>query len=320
VPSSRPNIIPTVIYIVRQLKPRSILDVGVGFGKWGHLFREYTDILEAEHDPARYDKKNWQIRIDGIEGHTPYLTPMHTYLYDKIHVGDATIVIKTLPNYDLIFLGDIIEHFDKNAGLQLLNEVAGRANQAVVVSTPKYETAQEDLCGNELERHRSLWSETDFKLAGFTQVKTFGHTLMAVRVRPGLPKLDFNLVDLAGEDIPKLRQVGAEIRKLIPRGIKFVLVDEEQIRKTSRLENATPFLEKDGQYWGAPENDSTAIREIERMRQDNAQFIVFISSTFWWLDHYKQFQQHLRSHYLCVREDEHLVAFNLRAMPLAPGN
>ena len=68
-PSSRPNTIPTVVHLLRQLKPQSILDVGVGFGKWGHLFREYTDIIEAEHDPARYQRKNWRIRIDGIEGH-----------------------------------------------------------------------------------------------------------------------------------------------------------------------------------------------------------------------------------------------------------
>src|SRR5437879_4177145 len=101
-------------------------------------------------------------------------------------------------------------------------------------------------------------------------------------------------------------------RKLIPRGFKFVLVDEEQIRKISRLEDALPFLEKDGQYWGAPENDSMAINELERMRQGGAQFAVFISSTFWWLDHYKQFQQHLRSHYSCVRENEQVIAFDLR--------
>ena len=65
-PSSRANTIPTVIHLVRQLEPRSILDIGVGFGKWGHLFREYTDILQAEHDPPRYQRANWQVRIDGI--------------------------------------------------------------------------------------------------------------------------------------------------------------------------------------------------------------------------------------------------------------
>ena len=53
-------------------------------------------------------------------------------------------------------------------------------------------------------------------------------------------------------------------------------------------------------------------RQLERMRQGGAQFAVFISSTFWWLDHYKQFQQHLRSHYSCVREDEQVIAFDLR--------
>src|SRR6058998_2601883 len=104
-PSSRPNTIPTVIHIVKQLRPASILDIGVGFGKWGHLFREYTDILEAEHDPVRYRRENWRVRIDGIEGHAAYLTEMHRFLYNEVHVGDALVLIKALSNYDLIFLG-----------------------------------------------------------------------------------------------------------------------------------------------------------------------------------------------------------------------
>src|SRR6266540_4340244 len=171
-PSSRPNTIPTVIHLVRQLKPKSILDVGIGFGKWGHLFREYTDINESEHDPARYQRRHWRVRIDGIEGHQAYLTPMHRYLYNRIHLGDAARLIRKLPRYDLIFLGDIIEHFDKAAGLALLGDALTKARQAVIVSTPKFETEQEDLCGNELERHRSLWTPKDFrKLPGAT-VKT----------------------------------------------------------------------------------------------------------------------------------------------------
>ena len=98
-PSSRPNVIPTVIHLLQQLKPRSILDVGVGFGKWGHLFREYTDIVAAEHDPRRYQREHWHVRIDGIEGHEPYLTPMHRYLYNEIHVGDMREVIHRMGRY-----------------------------------------------------------------------------------------------------------------------------------------------------------------------------------------------------------------------------
>src|SRR5687768_16646142 len=162
-PSSRPNIIPTVIHIVKQLRPASILDVGVGFGKWGHLFREYTDIVAAEHDPRRYQRKHWQIRIDGIEGHAAYLTPMHRFLYNEIFIGDARQIVRNIPGYDLIFLGDIIEHFEKADGLSLLRRCVAKAKKAVVLSTPKHETLQEDLCGNELERHRSLWNANDFK-------------------------------------------------------------------------------------------------------------------------------------------------------------
>src|SRR5580765_520709 len=109
-PSSRPNIIPTVIHLIRQMRPQSILDVGIGFGKWGHLFREYTDILESENDPERYQRQNWKVRIDGIEGFPAYVTDMHRFLYDDIHIGNACDLIPALPlNYDLIFLGDIIE-------------------------------------------------------------------------------------------------------------------------------------------------------------------------------------------------------------------
>src|SRR5205085_562708 len=162
-PSSRPNTIPAVVHLLRQIQPRSILDVGVGFGKWGHLFREYTDIHESENDPARYPKKNWHVRIDGIEGFASYVTEMHQYLYNQIHIGNAAELMKTLPPYDLIFLGDIIEHFQRETGLELLRDAFAKANKAVIISTPKYQTEQAGLCGNELERHRSLWTVKDFR-------------------------------------------------------------------------------------------------------------------------------------------------------------
>src|SRR5215216_7603641 len=105
-PSSRPNTIPTVIHLLKQLEPQSILDIGVGFGKWGHLFREYTDIQQAEEDPQRYQRQNWKVRIDGIEGYAEYLTDMHRYLYNNIYTGDAIELLRGLPTYDLVFLGD----------------------------------------------------------------------------------------------------------------------------------------------------------------------------------------------------------------------
>ncbi len=312
-PSSRPNTIPTVIHLIRQLKPQSILDVGVGFGKWGHLFREYTDILEAEHDPARYERKNWRVRIDGIEGHPAYLTPMHGYLYDQIHLGDAALLMPKLTNYDLIFLGDILEHFEKEAGMRLLSDAFARANKAVLATTPKFETQQPDLCGNELERHRSLWSEEDFRTIPGTVVQTVdGATLLAVLAKPGVPKLECTPPrQPLEEDGRRLRCAREEILRLVSRVEKLILVDEEQFRGSLPPGQVLPFLEKDGQYWGAPADDVSAIGELERLRATGASLVVFVWTTFWWLRHYGEFTRHLRSHYRCVCEDEFVIAFDL---------
>ena len=313
-PSSRPNTIPTVIHLVRQLKPGSILDVGVGFGKWGHLFREYTDILEAERDPARYRRENWQVRIEGIEGHAAYLTPMHQYLYDQIHVGDAALLMKSLVNYDLIFLGDIIEHFEKAAGMALLQDALARANQAVIVSTPKYETAQEDLCGNELERHRSLWSAEDFGQFPGAIVQTVDEaTLIAVLRKPNPPALEVAPPRSAPPDeAVRQRQIREAILQLVPREKRFILIDDEQLRYSLPRGPAIPFLEKAGEFWGPPPDDATAIRELERLRGEGATLVVFVWGSFWWLDYYAEFARYLRAEYPCVRDDELLVAFDLK--------
>ena len=296
-PSSRPNLIPTVIHIIRQLRPKSILDVGVGFGKWGHLFREYTDILESEHDPARYKRENWQVRIDGIEGFPDYLTEMHRFIYNDIHIGNATEVIGRLPKYDVVFLGDVIEHFTPEDGKQFLREAMDHANQAVLISTPKYETEQDALCGNELERHRSLWSARDFKKFPGTQVKTIdGGTLLAVITKPGvMPPKCTPPPTQSPAAIQEFQQARRELISALPDTGHFILVDQDQLRAFLPHKLAVPFLEKNGSYNGPPADGNEAVRELERLKAAGARHIAFISSTFWWLDHYHELRQKLES-------------------------
>ena len=295
-PSSRPNIVPVVIHLLRQIRPRSILDVGVGFGKWGHLFREYTDINEAEREPARYRRENWQVRIDGIEGHAAYLTEMHRFLYNEIHVGDAADLLPKLPRYDLIFLGDIIEHFEKSRGLQLLRDALDHANKAVIVSTPKFETEQGDLCANELERHRSLWSARDFKQWAGAQVKTLdGDTFVAVLPKPGCQPLELAVSKRARpKDRRLLQQARDELIRCVGPDDRLIVVDEEQIRGTLPHRRTSPFPERNGVYWGQPEDSEAAIAEAERQRKLGRGRMAFIFSTFWWLQHYGKFHDYLR--------------------------
>ena len=188
-PTSFYDHIPTVCSVISQLAPRSILDVGIGFGKWGHLFREHVDILASDADPSRYHRANWKGRIDGIEGFAPYVTDMHRFLYDQIHVGNMLEVIKTLGSYDVIFMGDVIEHVEKPAGEGLIRDALERANRALIVSTPAYDIEQHDVCGNPLEDHRSFWTAADFRRLGDVTIHRVGcQILLAIYTKPGVPK------------------------------------------------------------------------------------------------------------------------------------
>lgn len=160
-PTSFPQNISRIVTLIMEIKPRSILDVGAGFGKYGFLCREY---LEASQ--GRFDKKDWQIRIDGIEAFGPYLHGLHDYIYDKFYRQDAFQTFSTLPDqsYDLALAIDILEHFEKPKGYDFLKECR-RLAKIVLLCVPAG-FSQGAVFANELERHRAEWSKKDFKKLG----------------------------------------------------------------------------------------------------------------------------------------------------------
>ncbi len=109
----------------------------------------------------------------------------------------------------------------------------------------------------------------------------------------------------------KVGAVEADIEEVIPSDHNFILVDDGELGFRKR--NALPFLERDGCYWGRPEDDVTAISELDRMRRAGANFIVFVWGTFWWLDHYIEFHRYLRSRSRCLKSDDRIVVFDLRS-------
>ena len=75
---------------------------------------------------------------------------------------------------------------------------------------------------------------------------------------------------------------------------------------------ALPFMERDGQYWGAPADDEAAIAELERLKSErNASLLVFLWSNYWQLDHYRKFGKHVTRRYERVIDNDHLIAFDL---------
>ena len=112
----------------------------------------------------------------------------------------------------------------------------------------------------------------------------------------------------------QLRRSAQDVAAVIPSKASFLLVDEAafptNIFGDRRI---TPFLEHDGQYFGVPLDDQSAIREFERLRDSGATFIVFTWLAFWWLDYYSGFHHYLQSKFPCVLRNDRVVVFDLRS-------
>ena len=108
-----------------------------------------------------------------------------------------------------------------------------------------------------------------------------------------------------------------DIIRLIQPGESFILVDEEHWGVGVDLagRRRIPFLERDGAYIGEPDDDATAIQEVERLREAGASFMVFGWPYLWWLDHYAALRDHLHATFPCVVENDALVVFDLRQEP-----
>lgn len=128
------------------------MDIGAGYGKYGVLTRLY---LEAN----RYEKEKWHLTIDAIEIFPPYLEQTK-HFYNTIIYQDA--LTQPIEGYDLVFLFDILEHFEKETALQFLERII-RHNRAVLISTPLKFFPQDAHHGNIYQIHKCVFQKTDFE-------------------------------------------------------------------------------------------------------------------------------------------------------------
>jgi 2-polyprenyl-3-methyl-5-hydroxy-6-metoxy-1,4-benzoquinol methylase len=124
--------------------PRKILDVGCGYGKYGVLLREYV-----EGHPS----------VDGVEAWEPYVEPHKLRgIYDNLYVEDVCgLSQEILDQYDMVVMGDVIEHIGKHQALELLSRIKGW----VVIATP-FDHFHTDEGLPPTEAHISHWTTEDW--------------------------------------------------------------------------------------------------------------------------------------------------------------
>ena len=155
-----------IVARMREQRPRSILDVGCGSGRWGVLAREFLEIWEH-----RYTSREWQVRITGIDVHPGTWTPLHAYIYNDTITADIRTYLLAAHHFDLIIACDVLEHMPKAAALALLTAFRRQARTLIGIPLgPGWlHPAGDD---NPFSAHVSEWTEADFDGATTKLVRT----------------------------------------------------------------------------------------------------------------------------------------------------
>ncbi len=104
-----------------------------------------------------------------------------------------------------------------------------------------------------------------------------------------------------------------QLEKLVPTGDSLILVDDGQFAQPPDWNGRRiiPFLERDGSYFGPPDDSNQAIGELNRLISSGARWIVFAWPSFWWLDRYGQFRHYLDTHFPRRLDTPNLLVFEL---------
>jgi SAM-dependent methyltransferase len=311
---SAKEIVPLVLELIR---PGSVVDVGSGTGTWLSVFKEsgITDFLGVDGDwvdrdaleipedsflscdftkPFRIERQFDLVVSLEVAEHLP-LECAETFVESLINLGDVILFSAAIPcqggtDHFNEQWPDYWANLFEQKGYITSDCIRDKVWQNDLVEWWYAQNTLVFIKRNSLEKYPLLKKEAEIRAS---------RKLSIVH-----PRLYLELC--------RHFKTANEIGKLIPNRQTFILVDHDVIRSQLTNEHwAIPFLERDGQYWGMPSDDETAIREFTRLRDSGAKFLVFTSDAFWCLDYYAEFHRKLKSEHRCVLKNERLVVFDL---------
>jgi predicted TPR repeat methyltransferase len=133
--------------MISCIRVERCLDIGAGTGKYGMMVRQYH--------PGCH--------IIGVEVERDYISKFNLKrIYDEIWVMPAQDLIEERLDdiYDIVVLGDCLEHLRKSDGVDLLNFLVYRTSYILAIYPERY--IQGEWQGYRREAHISFWHEGDF--------------------------------------------------------------------------------------------------------------------------------------------------------------
>lgn len=163
-----------VAVLLQLMKPATVLDIGPGAGKYGaiiKLLREkglpVESVAAVEIDPTYIEEYNLRS------------------LYDVVQQGDAADLPDVGPDaaWDLVILGDVLEHFRKSRGVDLIDYLYYRTKYILLVVPIDY--IQGAWEGHHAEAHISTWYPADFaryKASAFSAQSGSGNEIQLILI------------------------------------------------------------------------------------------------------------------------------------------
>ena len=134
--------------IIKLAQPKTFLDLGAGAGKYGSIVKEISP----------------SIKTTAVEIEKDYIEKFNlSSLYDQIWNIPVSDIIQPKyfdSNFDVIMVGDILEHLKKSEGVDLLNFLIYRCRWIIVEFPHRYLQNAVDRYSS--EAHISVWTESDF--------------------------------------------------------------------------------------------------------------------------------------------------------------
>jgi hypothetical protein len=175
-PSSTLDIIEAGLQLIIDVNPRSLLDLGVGFGKWGFLSREYLETYRHKV----YARADWKVRIDGLEAFKPYLQDHQRAIYDKLYIRDLDDSVTHswlgATRYQLYLAMDVLEHLHNWRAV--LNAIP--RTSAIIAATPDGVSVQGPVFKNVRESHVTTFCAADL-VPYFDEVRVVKNKLLCFR-------------------------------------------------------------------------------------------------------------------------------------------
>lgn len=113
----------------------------------------------------------------GFEGYQPdFEEAKRRNTHDQIVQGDARNLASYFPpkQFDAVIALDVIEHFTKEDGLKLMQEMEKLAKKKVIFFTPKGFLPQRHSAADDLQVHLSGWEPDEMKKYGYEVIGQLG--------------------------------------------------------------------------------------------------------------------------------------------------